>query len=61
LLGEFTGVYLMANKKSVDWEKIGVYISILAVFFTIISHVIEMREKIAKLEVKVEKLERFLG
>jgi len=43
--------------KEINWEKIGIYISMLAGFFTIIFYVIEMKVDIAKLEVKVENLQ----
>jgi len=54
-VGDFTGVFLMANK--INWEKIGVYVAICASFLTVINHVIDSKERIAKLEAKVANLE----
>jgi hypothetical protein len=51
---EFIGVYLMAN---VNWEKISVYIAIMVSMLTIMIYIADMKERIAKLEVKVEHLE----
>ena len=45
----------MANK--INWEKIGVYVAICASFLTVINHVIDSKERIAKLEAKVANLE----
>jgi hypothetical protein len=45
----------MANKQ-VNWEKIGVYIAIAAAFLTLLIYIADMKERIAKLEVKVEHL-----
>ena len=45
------------NAKSLNWEKAGVYLAIAATFFTVIIYIADMKERIAKLEVKVEKLE----
>ena len=47
----------MGNKYQVNWEKIGVYLAICASFLTVIIYIADMKERIAKLEVKVEKLE----
>lgn len=41
-----------------NWEKFGVYLAAIAVFFTLITYIIEMKVAIAKLEVKMEKLEK---
>jgi hypothetical protein len=47
------------NTKSseVNWEKIGVYIAIMAGFLTMMFYVVEMKVDIAKLQVKVENLD----
>ena len=45
----------MENK--INWEKVGLYIAVMASFFTKISYITDMKERIAKLEVKVEHLE----
>ena len=52
----------MANRY-VNWEKIGVYIAICAAFLTMIFYLFQikdeisaLRERIAKTEVKVERL-----
>lgn len=47
----------MENKKTIDYEKIGFYMALTAAFFTLISYIADMKERIAKLEVKVERLE----
>jgi cell division protein FtsL len=46
----------MENEKT-NWEKIGLYIACVAIFFTVIFYLIDMKVDIAKLQVKVEKLE----
>jgi hypothetical protein len=43
--------------KEVNWEKLGVYIAISAAFLTVLIYIADMKERIAKLEVKVEHLE----
>lgn len=55
----------MESKKSINWEKIGVYIAITAGLMTVIIYLFDIKddmsdikERIAKLEVKVEHLER---
>ncbi len=45
------------NLENVHWEKVGVYIAILVGFLTFIFPLMDIKERIAKLEVKVEKLE----
>ena len=45
------------NNREINWDKIGIFISILTGFFICISYIADMKERIAKLEVKVEKLE----
>lgn len=45
------------ENKEINWEKIGIYIAISATFLTVIIYIADMKERIAKLEVKVEKLE----
>jgi cell division protein FtsL len=44
--------------KEINWEKIGVYLSILVGFMTVMFYIVEMKVDIAKLQVKVEKLEK---
>lgn len=41
----------------VNWEKLGIYLAAMATFFTLIFYLIEIKVSIAKLEVKVDKLE----
>lgn len=48
----------MVNKYEVNWEKIGVYIAVAVSFITVIFYLSDMKERIAKLEVKVEYLEK---
>lgn len=40
-----------------NWEKIGIYIVCVASFFTVIAYIADIKERVAKLEVKVEHLE----
>lgn len=47
----------MAAKK-VNWEKVSVYFAILIGFLTCISYIGDIKERVAKLEVKVEHLEK---
>jgi hypothetical protein len=46
----------MANKKP-DWQKMSVYVAALIGFMTVIFYIIDIKVAVAKLEVKVEKLE----
>lgn len=46
----------MVNKET-NWEKISVYFAITAGLLTVIIYIADMKERIAKLEVKVEKME----
>ncbi len=52
----------MASKpplsSKIDWEKIGVYLALVLAFFTVISYLMDVKERVAKLEVKVEHLEK---
>jgi cell division protein FtsL len=43
--------------REINWEKIGVYIATLTGFMTVMFYIIEMKVDIAKLQIKVEKLE----
>lgn len=45
-------------QKDVNWEKIGVYFAVLIGFLSCIFYIADMKERIAKLEVKVERLEK---
>ena len=45
------------QKYPVNWEKVGIYITISFFIFTTVIYIADMKERIAKLEVKVEKLE----
>jgi hypothetical protein len=54
----------MENKKVVNWEKIGIYFACLSVSISLFTFLVaqqiqisDCRERIAKLEVKVEHLE----
>jgi hypothetical protein len=47
------------NKKSeVNWDKIGIFVAILTGFLMCISYIADMKERIARLEVKMENIER---
>lgn len=48
----------MEENKNTNWEKIGLYVAIVATFFTVIFYLIEMKVDIAKLQVKIENLEK---
>lgn len=41
----------------VNWEKIGVYIAVLTGFIISMTSLMDIKERIAKLEVKVEHIE----
>lgn len=43
--------------QSVNWEKLSVYFALTAATLTFVIYLSDMKERIAKLEVKVEKLE----
>lgn len=45
------------KKEVINWDKIGVYVAVLSGFWMSISYIADMKERIAKLEVKVDKLE----
>jgi predicted amino acid dehydrogenase len=47
----------MATKKNVNWEKIGIYVTLLTGFWMIVGH-IDLKERASKLEVKVEHLQK---
>lgn len=62
---EFTGVSHMENRTFFNWEKISVYFAGLAVLITLWTtqhqtqrDISDLRERIAKSEVKIENLER---
>ena len=42
---------------NVNWEKISVYFALMIGFLTVIIYIADMKERIAKLEVKIEHLE----
>ena len=50
----------MANKKSqsVNFEKIGIYIAAIMAFLTILNSVMDMKERIARIETRIEYLEK---
>jgi hypothetical protein len=43
--------------QKINWEKIGIYIAVLTAFVIAMNAIMDIKERIAKLEVKVEKLE----
>jgi len=43
--------------QKINWEKIGIYIAVLTGFIMFMNGLMDIKERIAKLEVKVEKLE----
>jgi hypothetical protein len=44
-------------RKTTNWEKIGIYIAAIVGFLSVINHLCDIKERVARLEVKVEKLE----
>lgn len=44
-------------ENNTNWEKIGIYIALVVGFLTIVFYISDMKERIAKLEVKVEHIE----
>lgn len=44
--------------KDINWEKIGVYMAVLVGFLSCIVYIADMKERIAKLEVKIEHVEK---
>jgi hypothetical protein len=53
----FTGAYSIMASKKPDWQKMSVYVASLIGFMTVIFYIIDIKVAVAKLEVKVEKLE----
>jgi hypothetical protein len=49
------------EENKINYEKIGIYFAILIGFLTIIFYLSDMKERIAKLEVKVDYLENKKG
>lgn len=47
----------MATKK-VNLEKIGVYIAAAMAFWTILNSIVDLRDRVTKIEVKLEYLEK---
>ena len=46
----------MANR-AINYEKMGVYLALMVGFLTVIFYIADIKERTAKLEVKVEHLE----
>lgn len=44
------------DRKNINWEKIGIYIAVLTGFLMVITKLMDVSERIAKLEVKTEFL-----
>lgn len=53
---ESIGVLSMENRTA-NWEKFGIYIAATIAILTFVIYIADIKERIAKLEVKVEKLE----
>lgn len=45
-------------QSEVNWEKIGIYFALLVGFLTVIIYIADIKERVAKIEVKIEHLER---
>jgi hypothetical protein len=46
------------NWKDINWEKIGVYIAILIGFFTLMTYMMQTRERLSKIEGIMEEMRR---
>jgi hypothetical protein len=46
------------TNKPINLEKIGIYTAVMVGFMTVIFYIADMKERIAKLEVKVENLQK---
>jgi len=44
-------------QNEIHWEKIGIYLALLIGFLTVIFYIADIKERVAKLEVKIEHLE----
>jgi hypothetical protein len=44
-------------QSEIHWEKIGIYLTLLIGFLTVIFYIADIKERVAKLEVKIEHLE----
>jgi hypothetical protein len=44
-------------QSEVNWEKIGIYLALLVGFLTVIFYIADIKERVAKLEVKIEYLQ----
>jgi hypothetical protein len=49
---------IKSNIKETNWEKMGIYFAAVAAFITIVAYVADIKERVAKLEVKIEYLEK---
>lgn len=47
-------------QNEVNWEKIGIYLALLVGFLTVIFYIADIKERVAKLEVKIEHVEQKL-
>jgi hypothetical protein len=49
----------MENKiRSIDWEKVSIYIAVTAALLTSIIYIADIKERIRALEVKIEYIEK---
>lgn len=44
-------------QNEINWEKIGIYLTLLIGFLTVIFYIADIKERVAKLEVMVEFLQ----
>jgi len=49
------------ESKGFEWEKVSVYVAVAVSLATLFFYIADMKERTAKLEVKVENLEKFYG
>lgn len=48
----------MPKVKNTNWEKIGIYIATITAFIMLMNNIMDIKERIAKLEVIVDVLEK---
>ena len=44
-------------QNEINWEKIGIYLALLIGFLTVIFYIADIKERVAKLEVRIEHLQ----
>ncbi len=44
-------------QNEINWKKIGIYLALLIGFLTVIFYIADIKERVAKLEVRIEHLQ----